>query len=441
MNLVLAVVVSLLGIVLVAQGAVLRHWHRSVPVRGAVRGVGRGLACTGRVSERVVPAMLDGLRVLVRALPAVLGGLVVLVLVDWGIGATWDRVTGSAAPPAGVDLAARDLPTAEDARVDDPAMADAPWAGRYFAELESLDFTYVPFVGPREAPVHGRYVTSADGIRRSYEPPASAGEGPAEVWFFGGSALWGEGQRDLHTIPSEVSRLAESAGIPLHVVNFGIRGYTALQELLVFEQEAMRRGPPDLAVFYHGFNELSTQTEAPANLSEQPTIFQLETTEEAMRRAPTLPGEQSPGEPSVGQEYRQTSAFHKLWRNLRQMATVPSAGADEPFYVPPPEQMAEAVDHAEAIYRRTMAMVEHVAGEHDVPLAVFWQPANAWAPYDDLTERVAHVAGGIDLSGALSDPPAPVYIDGVHTNELGARLVAEAMWPALADHLTAQSGS
>ncbi|MBL8774577.1 MAG: SGNH/GDSL hydrolase family protein [Acidimicrobiales bacterium] len=390
--------------------------------------------------RRAGRSLLRSGRFLYRAVPAVVGGLVLLVLLDWGVGAAWDRLVGSTSDEPRAALATSDLPPAEDPRVDHPAMADAPWADRYFAEMEALEFTYVPFVGPREAPVAGRYVASADGVRRSYEPADGDDELP-EVWFFGGSALWGEGQRDDHTIPSEVARLAEAAGTPVRVLNFGIRGYSALQELLVFEQELARRGQPDLAVFYHGFNELSTQVEAPENLSEQPTIFQLTTTTDAFDRAPALPGEVAPGEPTVGQEYVQTSALHKLLRNLGQVARVPAAGAEEPFYVPPPAEMAEAIDHAEVIYRRTMRMLEHVASEHDVPLAVYWQPADQWFEYDELTDRVAGVGGAIDLSQALADLPAPVYLDGVHTNELGARVVAEAMWPTLADRLTDGSES
>lgn len=419
------VAVAVLAVTFAVQRNALRTPRPTPPPRRVHVGVPR----------RVGGSLARGGRFLLRAVPAVVGGLVVVVLLDWGVGAAWDRLTASTPDEPGAALAATDLPPAEDPRVDHPAMAESPWADRYFAEMEALEFTYVPFVGPREAPVAGRYIASADGIRRSYEP-AEGGEDLPEVWFFGGSALWGEGQRDDHTIPSEVARLAEAAGTPVRVLNFGLRGYSALQELLVFEQELARRGRPDLAVFYHGFNELSTQVEAPENLSEQPTIFQLATTADAFDRAPALPGEVAPGEPTVGQEYVQTSALHKLLRNLGQMARVPAAGAEEPFYRPPPAEMAEAIDHAEAIYRRTMRLLDHVAAEYDVPLAVYWQPADRWFEYDELTDRVAGVGGAIDLSQVLADPPGPVYLDGVHTNELGARVVAEAMWTTLAGRLT-----
>ena len=369
----------------------------------------------------------------VRLVPAAVGCLVVLVAVDWGVGAMWDRATGPDGQVATVDLASARLPPTEDERVHSDAMADAPWADRYFAEMEALDWTYVPFIGPREAPVHGRFVNSAGGIRRSYEPPGANGEEALEVWFFGGSTLWGEGQRDRHTIPSAVARLAERDGVTLRVVNYGIRGYTAFQEFLVLEQELARRDPPDLAVFYHGFNELSTQTEAPENLSGQPAIFQLAVTADGFERAPPLPQVDDPGEPSVTQDYVETSAVHKLWRRAGSVLTIAPAAADEPFYRPPLADRLQAVDNAEAIYRRTLPLIQQVAREHGVPPVVFWQPAlpkGQDPDYDELSSRVGDL--GIDISDALDDAPAPIYIDGLHTNELGAQLSARAIWRHLA---------
>ena len=39
--------------------------------------------------------------------------------------------------------------------------------------------------------------------------------------------------------------------------------------------------------------------------------------------------------------------------------------------------------------------------------------------------------GGLDLRHLFDDHPAPVFADLVHTNEEGARLVAEQMYPAI----------
>ena len=55
------------------------------------------------------------------------------------------------------------------------------------------------------------------------------------MWFFGVSALFGEGQRDAHH-PVGVPRLAEADGIPPEVRNYGRPGVAMWQELELFQQ-------------------------------------------------------------------------------------------------------------------------------------------------------------------------------------------------------------
>lgn len=368
---------------------------------------------------------------LLRVLPVAVGCVTLLVALDWGVGHLWAQRAG--APSGAVEalnLANAELPPATDDRVGTAAMARSPWAERYFAELSALPFTYAPYLGPREVPVHGRYINSAQGIRASYEPSGAGGPDALDVWFFGGSTLWGEGQRDGHTIPSEVARLAEAEGISLRVWNFGERGYTAFQEYLVFEQELARRDPPDLAVFYHGINETYSLLEAASNLGAQPSIFQIDVTADAFHRAPPLPGQQPPGEPSVRESYLRTSAITRLLQAGGDLLA-PPAGAEEPPYQPSPAALERASVESERIYRRSMGLIRHEGRGHGVPVAVFWQPAGteeSSSSYYGQSARMAGVGGGIDISDALADPPGPIYIDGVHTNELGARLSAEAIW-------------
>ena len=68
----------------------------------------------------------------------------------------------------------------------------------------------------------GRYVRSQNGQRRTLTLPSDGP--PIVVWFFGGSTMWGTGQRDERTIPSLVVREASNAGLNLHAVNNGQPG-------------------------------------------------------------------------------------------------------------------------------------------------------------------------------------------------------------------------
>src|SRR4029077_8544827 len=106
-----------------------------------------------------------------------------------------------------------------------------------------------------------------DGVRKSYQSTAPGQK--VSVWFFGASALFGEGQRDDHTIPSEFARLAEADGIPLEVRNFGRPGTAMWQELELFQQVVSTGQKPDRVVFYDGFNDLAWQMNV--KLTTEPT--------------------------------------------------------------------------------------------------------------------------------------------------------------------------
>jgi hypothetical protein len=70
-----------------------------------------------------------------------------------------------------------------------------------------------------------------------------------------------------------------------------------------------------------------------------------------------------------------------------------------------------------------------------VDVVSFWQPRIDEPPgYRQLVDDLP--ADVVDLTAVLDDvPPDEVYLDSFHTNERGARLVAEAMWSALANRL------
>lgn len=370
-----------------------------------------------------------------RALPLTVGAVVLVVACDWGLGALIGPDRGTEVTTL-IDLASVELPPSGDPRVESEAMAGVEWADRYFAELKAVEFRYVPYVGYEEVPTRGRYITTANGVRASYRPARVDDHDTLEVWFFGGSTLWGEGQRDLHTIPSEVVRLAERDGLAIRALNFGRRGFSAMQEFHAFERALAHQAPPDLAVFYHGFNELSTQTEAPENLGPQPTLFQLGMLERTFNQAPTLPGLAQPRrvEPTVARDYRDTSVVHRVLRSVGAVL-VPPVAAQEGYYIAPPEDVDAAVGYAADIYQRSMTLIDHAADVHDVPTAVFWQPGGGLTGYDRLTPLVAGVSGGVDLSDVLDDPGAPIFIDGGHTNELGAQIVAAAIWEHMGSRL------
>lgn len=250
----------------------------------------------------------------------------------------------------------------------------------------------------------GEVVNVRDGHRVS----TGSVPGTPLIWFFGGSALWGSAQRDAHTIPSAVAGAAAQTGSPVRVVNFGVFGYTSVQEVGAFERALQRSDPPDIAVFYHGFNDLTVGAGA---------LF-----------AGVPPGSQvlAPLPPLRGSRV--------AWRSPR--APIHRITIDS------------VVRSVLAAHERSMARAERLARDHGVRLIWFWQPSAfttsstvpgsltglgyseaTWRSMAALHRSTANALppSTVDLTDALRGR-ADVFVDPVHTNELGAAVVGRALW-------------
>ena len=361
-----------------------------------------------------------------RLIPLTAGWLVVALVVNYVAGYGWDLLVDDSEPPpvAAVAVAAGE----PDPRASEPAFADSPWAADYLAELSSLEYEYLPFIESRMLPFSGRYINGGAGVRESHQAVGEDADVP-EVWFLGGSTMWGEGQRDDHTIPSEIARLADEAGTPIRVVNLGERGYVSRQELELFDRELFLREAPDLAVFYDGTNDMNVQREnfntAP-HRQGAPTIYDVQARNEALADE-SVAAQQAE---TLYRRYERRSLVHELVDGLRGMFGAVPAGA-----APAGDDPGGLVERTLAVYQQTRGMIRGVADEHGVETRFFWQPEmdslDENSDYAQAARRVGSPT--IDISGALAGlDPETVYIDGGHTNELGARVVAEAMWEHLA---------
>lgn len=341
----------------------------------------------------------------------IIGWIVIALALNYAAGWLWDEWFGTHDQPVAAPVSAQT--TAELA--DSPAMAGDPWAEDYWEEFRALDYEFHPFILSRVGDVDGTAIHVDGAVRRSYEPADLGPEAP-EVWFLGGAALWGEGQRDEHTIPSEVARLAEADGRPIRAVNLGQPGYTSLQSALLLEQELAVRPAPDLVVFYDGADDVAAQLETP---SVDPVHYNVDGVTAA------LVGRDSARDQAQDwwDDYRETSVVNRLLEQVEGL-----------FGVQPAEAAIPGVaDRVADLHARSTDLAAFAAGEHDVPIVFTWQAA-AGVPGDGgAYRRVAgrqDTAGPVvqDLSRVLDDAAEPVYLDGVLTNEAGAALVAEALW-------------
>ncbi|MEZ5138972.1 MAG: SGNH/GDSL hydrolase family protein [Acidimicrobiales bacterium] len=308
-------------------------------------------------------------------------------------------------------------PTPEGRPIEfgDWAFPDEPWVD----ELYDAGFgvTYHPSLQWKSTDVDTRYLQVRDGVRRSWEPDE---DGRLTVWFLGGSALWGLGQRDDRTIPSEIAKLAAADGTPIEVVNLGVPGYTQWQQEAAMGFRLSRGERPDLVVSYDGANDLTAMIyragEGIEPLDEPPNRFH-EQLERDTRYPPELRGDPADDDELVRTFLRMYGAGVDLTARTADAYGVPTA-----FYWQP-QYLSTEPSPVDAPLLDAFPMLGPEQGRRERELI-----ARVRA---ELPEPV------VDLGSALDDAGAPTWFDSVHTNELGAHLVAEQMWTTLGPQIEA----
>lgn len=408
-------------------------WHRVDTRDGSTRPGGTRRSPLGRLSWA-------------------LGCVVLIGTLNYGLGLAWDTATAPVTAPTKSKPAlpaqgAAPLP--HDPRADLPAMAAYPWRNQYFDDIRRTTTTYWPFTESRPAAFRSRYVNITGWTRRSYTATGDPAHIPT-VWMFGGSTTWGEGQRDDYTIPSWIARLSERAGTPIRVVNYGQRGWTHFQEMILFEQLLAERPAPDMATFYDGANEVNAQSLITEPAPSHPLVYSYAERLYGSRIATEV----RPTQPAIGwRDFRQAYSRHSLIAHVVGEFTGQAAGAatnDQPsVHQPSPGDGISAGPGVSAggqgvfyntteqdgidaghVYARAQSLTRAIAANHHVPALYFWQPMG----FDGLAEQRARALlpiGTIDIHTALQGHPN-VFIDGGHTNEEGARIAAEAIWKHLA---------
>jgi len=405
----------------------------------------------------------------VLRIATVVGVVVLVLLADLGAGWVYDRVSSETHGTAAVAADGFE-PTIQ------PALRDIPWAAEALAEQRDIPAVADPFLGFRFSNKASTYTNIVDGVRTSYQSQAP-GKKPS-VWFFGASALFGDGQRDDHTIPSEFARLAEADGIPVEVRNYGRPGIAMWQELELFQQLVASGQKPDLVVFYDGFNDLAWQMNL--QLSADPTnVYDGSRDQATNAGANGLDGAtQSSGDASsssgsgttwgdVVDAYWEQSASHHLYDALHDLI----AGSDEPevefakgvdqtLPAQTPAQITEAARNAISIQSRAATLATAVAGSVGADADFFWQPhvftkkllpdeekyrtlaayePARWDPATQQAREFLRSTPFVDLGDALDGATTPVLWDFVHTNEEGARLAAAAVYSHLVPQLQAKA--
>jgi len=414
-------------------------WHQNP-------AIGRPSLHRRQFTYEARPARARGVNSRLPLLPlrAALGLVVVVMFLDIALGASLNVAANVLHPGGNGQSGAR------VAQVG--AWAHEPWATQLTHEItrSSSRLLPQPLRGWTFPDYSGRYVHVKNGVRRSYEPPASAGTDPINVFFFGGSTMFGAYQRDEHTIPSQFARLADAERRPVRVMNYGVIGYGIWQEVELLEELLTKGDIPDLVIFYDGANEQFIQ--ARVGPIATPTHLYAN-----VLQIGNLPVGQDRS--LLGQTYdwwANRSAAHRLFDQIKSLTTnekqkpAPPAGLAQGLWAHDQSTETGVVrgKDAVAIYQRAVELVQHLAATYGFRAEFFWQPLLYTKPVvegeqDALTRFGATPAEWyassaearrllkppvIDLSDVLDDVHEPVFVDFDHTNELGAQVITSAIY-------------
>jgi lysophospholipase L1-like esterase len=333
-------------------------------------------------------------------------------------------------------------PASELAGVPDPnppvdeaapkAMAGEPWFKEYRHDLLWVmhgDNAFQPLNDLRTHDVKTRYVNIVDGRRVTWQPPACRCR-PLTVWFYGGSTTFGFGQRDEQTPPSELAKAAWKDGLAVRVLNRGVVGDTHWEESRRLAWDLATQPAPDLVVFYDGVNDtaaldyLNTQT-----IKEGP---------DTVREASWLAIQEAKVYDLIAGDSPSTPQGASVTPDRRFSWTAAQAGA----------MLAQRYEDS----RETSKIL---TAAHHLPVVYFWQAAlvNRQAAYLEMPQdneaygaersKVAVARLGSDvhnLTHLFDGVRRPVFITQTHTNELGARMVAQAIYRQVRPQIEALAG-
>jgi hypothetical protein len=358
------------------------------------------------------------------------GVLAVVAAADCLVGAV---LTGSGVLPPD-DRGDVRISVLESTPMASPLVAGQPWAKQYSTDLSRyvLDVDgSVPYIGTVPHRFRSPNINVIGGERVSYEPPVPAGRRPLQLAFFGGSVMFGTGQRDAHTVPSEFARIAAANGVPVQVHNYGLPAWVIWQEQLYLERLLAHGHHYDLVIFLDGFNEFATQSES---YTRDPSLHAAAWTSalanDFRAKRQVQPGYLG-GLGELLEDYHRNSA---TWRIVDALTgdRKPLQGAVPSVHGTPAQQADAALE----IYQRGVDMVDEQTGHHHTPVHYFWQPqAAGWDPA--VLGRLP--AETTSLASVFDGRQKELYIDPVHTTEEGARILAEALWQQVGGELHADA--
>jgi lysophospholipase L1-like esterase len=326
------------------------------------------------------------------------------------------------------------------------------------ATFETTGVRWQPFSYSRGQTFKGQFVNVDErGLRPTWRPTAAPSD-PVDVriFAFGGSAMWGVGNRDDKTIPALVGRELLDRGIRAEVVNFGQLGHVNTQEMITLTTELQRRNLPDLVIFFDGFNDICS-----SYMNKRPgvSLHEEERRREfkMLRRSPSelfalgvgnlklarlLAAEQNPGPVAmadgpgwhtVDELARDTlELYHRNVRVVRALGR--EFGFQTLFCWQPLAYTKRQLTDFE------QQQVTGRGTQRSLCLAVYQQAARAYSPSGSTSLGEPWGPAACFLADVFDNPPwdkQTAFYDRCHLTEQANAAIAERLLPAIVDSLSA----
>lgn len=259
-------------------------------------------------------------------------------------------------------------------------------------------------------------INTADEERRTYRSEGCQCP-ELDIWFVGGSAGFGVGQRDLYTVASWMARIAETEGFDLRIHNMALHGWVLPQETSWIEQRlASGAAAPDLVVFFDGFNDSFASVVIALGRGEIPDGPFVVSPEERQRFEDTI--HQGDG---------------AMARAIDEFGGVdPIATATARRYLTYRDRIRTLLDQrgvASEFFFQPDSFNSDIQSSDLIALKPWLSAVDRRSFNDVLSGAASQLAarGVVDLRDVALERSVPVFFDEVHMVEAGARLVAEEM--------------
>jgi len=322
-----------------------------------------------------------------------------------------------------------------------------PWAATLALESDKphRDQIYHPYLTWISKPVQGQFVNiDPDTGRKTWNPPTLPPKA-VTVFVFGGSAAWGYGARDDHTIASRLSQLLNGQNTRYRVFNYGEPAYTFTQGMLYLITKLRQGFRPDYVIFYDGFNDVYGAYQS----GQAGTLHNVAQIKEKLEGKPRWLYWQIVTEWFQENIYLYDKVVNKIYQHYYPEERYPEAGArlsDQELKA----LAAELVRY----YTCSLDLLDHLSQVYGFKYACFWQPAlytearvlpqetridvrlgdKKFAQLYRYTNQVLarqHLPHFYNLSEVVSQRTQPYYLDLMHMTEAGYGQVAERMFQVL----------